>query len=187
MTTADRLYLRDEPAKLLPAPVTSTGVLGWMRANLFSSPLNIALTVLCVGAVVWIVPDLLRFFLFNAVWSGADREACLPSPEHPISHGLSPLKLKEEYYYNMRFRTPDDRRKSILSFGDDTEVGQGGTYLVVDDPDAHHSRSVAAGAEIVRELRDEDFGLSRGYAAKDPEGHVWVIGTYQPGTMHTTG
>lgn len=63
-----------------------------------------------------------------------------------------------------------------------TEVGQGGTYLVVDDPDAHHSRTVAAGAEIVRELRDEDFGTSRGYAAKDPEGNIWVIGTYQPGT-----
>lgn len=47
----------------------------------------------------------------------------LPSPEHPISRGLAPLKLKEEYYYNMRFRTPDERRKSILSFGDDVEVG----------------------------------------------------------------
>jgi general L-amino acid transport system permease protein len=32
---------------------------------------------------VWIVPPLLRFFFFDAVWSGADREACLPSAQNP--------------------------------------------------------------------------------------------------------
>ena len=68
MAAADRVYLRDAPAKLLPAPVASTGVLGWMRTNLFSSPGNIALTLICVGLVVWIVPSLLRFFIFDAVW-----------------------------------------------------------------------------------------------------------------------
>src|SRR6516164_9259658 len=83
MAAADQVYLRDTPAKLLPAPVASTGVLGWMRANLFSSPANIALTIICLAAVVWIVPPLLRFFIFDAVWSGADREACLPSEQHP--------------------------------------------------------------------------------------------------------
>lgn len=83
MAATDRIYLRDAPAKLLPAPVTSTGVLGWMRANLFSSPGNVALTIICVAAIVWIVPPLLRFFLFDAVWSGADREACLPSQQNP--------------------------------------------------------------------------------------------------------
>src|ERR1700720_100902 len=83
MAAADQVYLRDAPAKLLPAPVASTGVLGWMRSNLFSSPANIALTVICVAAIVWIVPPLLRFFIFDAVWSGADREACLASEQHP--------------------------------------------------------------------------------------------------------
>ena len=83
MAATDQVYLRDTPAKLLPAPVASTGVLGWMRANLFSSPANIALTIICVAAIVWIVPPLLRFFIFDAVWSGADREACLPSEQHP--------------------------------------------------------------------------------------------------------
>ncbi|MEE3922477.1 hypothetical protein V2I01_41670 [Micromonospora sp. BRA006-A] len=42
--------------------------------------------------------------------------------------------------------------------------------------------AVAAGAEIIRELKDEDFGTSRGYAARDLEGNVWIIGTYQPGS-----
>ena len=53
------------------------------------------------------------------------------------------------------------------------------TYVVIDDPDAHHARAVAAGAEIVRELTDQDYG-SREYAAKDPGGNVWSFGTYLP-------
>jgi uncharacterized glyoxalase superfamily protein PhnB len=52
-------------------------------------------------------------------------------------------------------------------------------YVVVDEPDAHYERAVAAGAEIVRDLRDEDYG-SRGYTARDPEGNVWSFGTYRP-------
>ena len=57
----------------------------------------------------------------------------------------------------------------------------GGTalYMVVEDPDAHHERACAAGAEIVRALNDTDYG-SREYAARDPEGNVWSFGTYQP-------
>ena len=31
------------------------------------------------------------------------------SPDHPINRGLKPFELKEEFYYNMRFR-PDDKR-----------------------------------------------------------------------------
>jgi uncharacterized glyoxalase superfamily protein PhnB len=52
--------------------------------------------------------------------------------------------------------------------------------LYVADPDAHHARAVAAGARIVLPLEDTDYG-SRGYTAKDPEGHVWSFGTYRPG------
>jgi uncharacterized glyoxalase superfamily protein PhnB len=53
-------------------------------------------------------------------------------------------------------------------------------YLAVDDPDAHHDRAVAAGAEVVMELTDQPYG-SREYAASDPEGNVWCFGTYRPG------
>jgi uncharacterized glyoxalase superfamily protein PhnB len=52
-------------------------------------------------------------------------------------------------------------------------------YVVVDDPDAHHDRAVAAGAEIVRGLTDMDYG-SREYAASDPAGNQWSFGTYRP-------
>jgi uncharacterized glyoxalase superfamily protein PhnB len=52
-------------------------------------------------------------------------------------------------------------------------------YVVVSDPDAHHARAKAAGAEIVREPNDTDYG-SRDYAARDLEQNVWYFGTYQP-------
>jgi putative heme-binding domain-containing protein len=37
------------------------------------------------------------------------------SPDHPISLGLKPFELKEEFYYNMRFRPDDKRLTPILS------------------------------------------------------------------------
>jgi uncharacterized glyoxalase superfamily protein PhnB len=55
-----------------------------------------------------------------------------------------------------------------------------GVCVHVDDPDAHHRRARAAGAQILEELRDEDYG-SRGYMARDLEGHAWYFGTYRPG------
>lgn len=54
-----------------------------------------------------------------------------------------------------------------------------GVYACVDDIDAHYAAAKAAGAEIVRELANTDYG-SREYSARDPEGHLWSFGTYQP-------
>jgi uncharacterized glyoxalase superfamily protein PhnB len=56
-------------------------------------------------------------------------------------------------------------------------AGQGWLYVSTDDPDARHARAVAAGAQIVRELQDTDYG-SRDFSARDPEGNVWSFGTY---------
>jgi uncharacterized glyoxalase superfamily protein PhnB len=58
-------------------------------------------------------------------------------------------------------------------------AGHGWLYVAVEDPDAHCRRARAAGAEIIVELHDTDYG-SRDYAARDPEGNVWNFGTYQP-------
>ena len=57
--------------------------------------------------------------------------------------------------------------------------GSGRTYVVVEDTDAHHARAKEAGAEIIMDLVDTDYG-SRDYAARDPEGNVWNFGTYRP-------
>jgi uncharacterized glyoxalase superfamily protein PhnB len=60
-----------------------------------------------------------------------------------------------------------------------SHVGEGWVYVVVEDPDAHYARAKEAGAEILREIEDQDYG-SRDYSARDPEGNVWSFGTYQP-------
>ncbi len=52
-------------------------------------------------------------------------------------------------------------------------------YLVVEDVDAHYDRAVAAGAEIVMPLQEQDYG-GRGYSCRDLEGHVWSFGDYDP-------
>jgi general L-amino acid transport system permease protein len=81
--TAGSAYLRTTPAEPLPPPAMRRGVLGWMRENLFSSFGNTALTLICIAFVAWVAPPLLRFLVFDAVWSGSDREACLASPQLP--------------------------------------------------------------------------------------------------------
>jgi uncharacterized glyoxalase superfamily protein PhnB len=59
------------------------------------------------------------------------------------------------------------------------EPGHAAVYAVVADPDAHHDRAKAAGAEIFLQLRDTDYG-SRDYGARDREGNAWYFGTYRP-------
>ena len=52
-------------------------------------------------------------------------------------------------------------------------------YLVVDDLTSHHERAVAAGAQVVMPLRNEEHGGSF-YACLDPEGNLWSFGDYDP-------
>jgi len=52
-------------------------------------------------------------------------------------------------------------------------------YLIVADLEGHCARAKAKGAEIVFDVRVENNG-ERGYACRDPEGHVWMFGTYDP-------
>jgi uncharacterized glyoxalase superfamily protein PhnB len=49
-----------------------------------------------------------------------------------------------------------------------------GIYVLVDGVDAHYERAKAAGAEIVEEPTDQDYG-DRRYSAVDPEGHRWYF------------
>lgn len=57
-------------------------------------------------------------------------------------------------------------------------AGTDSLYLVCADPDGLFERARGAGAEVVRGLRDEDYG-SRGFTVRDPEGNLWSFGTYR--------
>lgn len=52
-----------------------------------------------------------------------------------------------------------------------------GLYVVTADPDAVHRRAVAAGAKVVMEPYDTDYG-SHNVGLADPEGNSWTFGTY---------
>ena len=80
----------------------------------------------------------------------------------------------------------------MLGSGKDDEFGRGfkspdelggietrSIYLVISDADAAHARAVGLGAVITRPLQDTPYG-SREFGVKDPEGHTWVAGTYDP-------
>jgi len=58
-------------------------------------------------------------------------------------------------------------------------AGRGWLYVVVEDPDRHLETARGAGAQVVTELHDTDYG-SRDYAARDLEGNLWNFGTYRP-------
>ena len=52
-------------------------------------------------------------------------------------------------------------------------------YIIIDEIDAHYKNAKANGAEIIMDIKDEDYG-GRGYSCKDPEGYIWSFGSYNP-------
>jgi general L-amino acid transport system permease protein len=78
-----KVFVRSEPVPPMPPPSRERGIIGWIREHLFSSPLNIVLTLLSLLLLWWIVPPLLNFLIFDAVWTGEDRTACVVTPERP--------------------------------------------------------------------------------------------------------
>ena len=53
-------------------------------------------------------------------------------------------------------------------------------YAVADDVDQLFERAREAGAEVIMEPTDQDYG-SRDFSVRDPEGNVWAFGTYRLG------
>jgi general L-amino acid transport system permease protein len=94
----DGSYVRATPVEAKAAPIATTGVVGWARHNLFSSRTNVALTIISALLVFWIVPPLIEFMLTHAVWSGTDREACLPTADRPEVGACWPF-VKDRFAY----------------------------------------------------------------------------------------
>ena len=107
---------------------------------------------------------------------GFEPHLVVPGEEGSIAHaqlvfgnGMIMLGSARESAFDAMQKPPDDRHAVVSQ----------SAYLIVEDADAHHARAVAAGAEVVAELRDQDYG-GRGYSCRDPEGHLWSFGTYDP-------
>ncbi|MES2819931.1 MAG: VOC family protein [Pseudomonadota bacterium] len=106
---------------------------------------------------------------------GFERHLVVPDTQGGIAHaqlrcgtGLLMLGSTDESAYGRLMRQPDQVAGCTQSL-----------YQVVGDADARYARAKAGGAEIVIEIRDEDYG-GRGFTCRDPEGHLWSCGTYDP-------
>ncbi|HXR39307.1 MAG TPA: VOC family protein [Terracidiphilus sp.] len=111
---------------------------------------------------------------------GFERHAVYEGPDGSIGHAELALNggmimlgsVKDDELANC-FKSPDEMGGAESS----------SLYVVVADADAAHARAVAAGARIIRPLQDTPYG-SREFAVKDPEGHSWGVGTYDPWAAH---
>ena len=104
---------------------------------------------------------------------GFEKQMLVPGPDGTIAHA--------QLRYGGSLIMIGSARDDVLHLKSPAEVGGAtqGIYVHVDDVDAHHDRAKAAGAEIIMELEDTEYG-SREYMARDLEGHLWSFGTYAP-------
>ena len=58
------------------APRKETGVIGWLRTNLFGSVSDSILTVLGVLFLLALIPPVLEWLFVNAAWTGPNRAVC---------------------------------------------------------------------------------------------------------------
>jgi uncharacterized glyoxalase superfamily protein PhnB len=51
--------------------------------------------------------------------------------------------------------------------------------LIVSDCDAAYAQAKAAGAVMVFDLREKNYG-GKAFTCRDPEGYLWHVGSYNP-------
>jgi uncharacterized glyoxalase superfamily protein PhnB len=107
---------------------------------------------------------------------GFARHAVYPGPDNTIGHaeltlngGMIMLGSGKDDAYGRGFKSPGELG------GFETRS----VYVVVDDAEAVYARAQEAGAVVVRPIQNTDYG-SREFTIKDPEGHSWSVGTYDP-------
>ncbi|KQW23107.1 amino acid ABC transporter permease [Afipia sp. Root123D2] len=110
-------FVRQEIAPPRTPPIATTGLAIFVRTRLLSSPFNIMLTIVS-ALLLWltIVPTV-RFLLVDAVWSGADRTACLQANVgHPVGACWPFVQAKfSQFIYG--FYPDGERWRVNLTFG----------------------------------------------------------------------
>ncbi|MBC7284086.1 MAG: amino acid ABC transporter permease [Hoeflea sp.] len=70
-------YVRTDDTPRMSPPVSSGGIGGWLKVNLFATPRDTVLSILTALFLLWIVPPIINWAFIDAVWTGENREACL--------------------------------------------------------------------------------------------------------------
>jgi len=109
-------YVRMENAEALPPPASLAGWQGWVRENLISGPLNIAMTIISALLLWWIFAPLLSFTLINAVWTGTDREACIITEARPVVGACWPFVFERFEYFTYGSYPVAERWRPTLFF-----------------------------------------------------------------------
>ena len=86
----------------LPPPLTSVGPVGWLRRNLFSTPLNSLFTLTALYLLYRFLPPLINWAVVAADWSGDSREAC-------SGNGACWVFVKLRFLYFMVGFYPEDQ------------------------------------------------------------------------------
>ena len=77
LDNAPNAFVRRETLQAQPAPLSVAGPVAWVRTNLFSGPVATLLTLVSLYIAIVVVQDFLRFYVLDAVFTGANRDACL--------------------------------------------------------------------------------------------------------------
>ena len=90
------------------APLQNVGIFAWVKENLLSSPLNVALTVLGFSLIYWIIPPTLNYLIFDATWSGTKSEI--------VNDGARWIFIHEKFsQYMQGFYPQEETYRNILS------------------------------------------------------------------------
>ncbi|MBN9670416.1 amino acid ABC transporter permease [Roseibium aggregatum] len=116
MTNSEMFHIRTEEAPRLPAPISTTGAIGWMRQHLFSSIGNTILTVIGILIAYSLIAPLIQFALIDAVWSGENREACLPQDGGHSGACWAYVKAYFPQFIYGRYPTEEIWRVNIVYF-----------------------------------------------------------------------
>jgi uncharacterized glyoxalase superfamily protein PhnB len=107
---------------------------------------------------------------------GLQRQAVFEGPDGRVAHaqltyggGMLMIGSTDTSPHAARWVQPDE-------IGDRETAGM---CLIVEDCEAAYQKAKAAGAEIVGELHEPEYG-GKAFNCKDPEGHVWWVGSYNP-------
>ncbi|MDT1060424.1 amino acid ABC transporter permease [Paracoccus sp. CPCC 101403] len=113
-------FVRETMLPPEPPPLRSTGVLPWLRQNLFSGPLNIALTLLGLG-ILWLVFSTLWPWLSHAVWNANSMAECrkiVAATHGPDASGACFAIIKHRWnQFVFGFYPVDLYWRPVLAFG----------------------------------------------------------------------
>jgi general L-amino acid transport system permease protein len=114
---AETAFVRQELVPERPAPIKTTGFVGFLRTRLFNSPTNILLTLVSALLIYVTVVPAIKFLLIDAVWTGADRNACLAqNAGHPVGACWPFVEAKFTQFIYGFYPEPERWRANLTFF-----------------------------------------------------------------------